>query len=366
MCKHSSQFLFCLQRPSPDLLLNLFCQQHHNVIASCHELGHGIGRQGCMLELCQIVELLADHFCVLAVLVLSNILYQRMVGIQDQGLALAAESTHIHAGHGVHLHHILHTSALFGQRDHRRDLLVLQLLYLDRDLVILQSLLHQLADALSLLFHLFFSLLGSLGLQGIGHIRIDTLELDSLVLLLQLGDEGLINIVGQDHSIHLGSLEHIDVLALLLFIRYIVDDLLLLLFLGILPGSLIFRLVLYDFGFYLVAVLVYGILLVLFLILRLDLQALGQRQIFAVQILEEDVIIHLLAELVILQAAELDEGADVIPVLVVLFLVSLAHTGKLVRYLLGNVLGDLLDKSVVLQCTSGYIQRQIRAVDDTL
>ena len=134
MCKHSSQFLFCLQRPSPDLLLNLFCQQHHNVIASCHELGHGIGRQGCMLELCQIVQLLADHFCVLAVLVLSNVLYQRMVGIQDQGLALTAESTHIHTGHGVHLHHILHTSALFGQRDHRRDLFILQLLYLDRDL----------------------------------------------------------------------------------------------------------------------------------------------------------------------------------------------------------------------------------------
>ena len=37
---------------------------------------------------------------------------------------------------------------------------------------------------LCLLFHLFFSLLGSLGLQGIGHIRIDTLELDSLILLL--------------------------------------------------------------------------------------------------------------------------------------------------------------------------------------
>ena len=319
-----------------------------------------------MLELSQIIQLLADHFCILAVLVLSNVLYQRMVGIQDQGLALTAESTHIHTGHGVHLHHILHTSALFGQRDHGRDLLVLQLLYLDRDLVILQSLLHQLADALSLLFHLFFSLLGSLGLQGIGHIRIDTLELDSLVLLLQLGDEGLIDIVGQDHSIHLGSLEHIDVLALLLFIRYIVDDLLLLLFLGILLGSLIFRLVLYDFGFYLVAVLVYGILLVLFLILRLDLQALRQSQILAVQILEEDVIIHLLTELVILQAAEFDEGTDIIPVLVVLFLVGLAHTGQLVRYLLGNVLGDLLDKSVVLQCTSGYIQRQIRTVDDTL
>ena len=289
-----------------------------------------------------------------------------MAGIQNQGLSLTAEGTHVHTGHGIHLHHILHTSALFGQSDHGRDLLVLQLLYLDSDLVVLQSLLHQLADALCLLFHLFFSLLGSLGLQGIGHIRIDTLELDSLILLLQLGDEGLIDIVGQDHSIHLGSLEHINILALLLFIRYIVDDLLLLLFPGILPGSLIFRFIPYDLSFYLVAVLIYSIFLILFLVLRLDLQTLGQSQIFAVQILEEDIIIHLLTELVILQAAELDEGTDVIPVFVVLFLIRLAHTGQLVRYLLGNVLGDLLDKSIILQCTSGYVQRQIRAVDDTL
>ena len=107
-----------------------------------------------------------------------------MAGIQDQGLSLTAEGTHIHAGHGVHLHHILHTSALFGQSDHGRDLLVLQLLYLDSDLVVLQSFLHQLADTLRLLFHLFLGLLGSLGLQGIGHIRINTLELDSLVLFL--------------------------------------------------------------------------------------------------------------------------------------------------------------------------------------
>ena len=51
----------------------LFGQQHHNVIASCHELGHGVGGQGCMLELCQIVQLLADHFCILTILVLSNV-----------------------------------------------------------------------------------------------------------------------------------------------------------------------------------------------------------------------------------------------------------------------------------------------------
>ena len=73
----------------------------------------------------------------------SNVLYQRMAGIQDQGLSLTAEGTHVHTGHGI-----------------------------------------QLADALRLLFHLFLGLLGSLGLQGIGHIRINTLELDSLVLFL--------------------------------------------------------------------------------------------------------------------------------------------------------------------------------------
>ena len=60
--------------------------------------------------------------------------------------------------------------------------------------------------------------------------------------------------MGQDHSIHLGSLEHIDVLALLLFIRYIVDGLFLLLFLSILLRSLIFRFIPYDLSFYLVAV----------------------------------------------------------------------------------------------------------------
>ena len=39
-------------------------------------------------------------------------------------------------------------------------------------------------SCIRLLFHLFLGLLGSLGLQGIGHIRINTLELDSLVLFL--------------------------------------------------------------------------------------------------------------------------------------------------------------------------------------
>ena len=81
MQKHSSQFLFyLLSFTGPSL--HLLRQQHHNVIASCHELGHGVGGQGCMLELCQIVQLLADHFCILTILVLSNVLSTRMVRMQ--------------------------------------------------------------------------------------------------------------------------------------------------------------------------------------------------------------------------------------------------------------------------------------------
>ena len=83
----------------------------------------------------QIISAFSPSWC--------SVMYQRMAGIQDQGLSLTAEGTHVHTGHGI-----------------------------------------QLADALRLLFHLFLGLLGSLGLQGIGHIRINTLELDSLVLFL--------------------------------------------------------------------------------------------------------------------------------------------------------------------------------------
>ena len=170
----------------------------------------------------------------------------------------------------------------------------------------------------------------------------------------------------QDDRIHLGSLEHIDVLCLLLFIRYIINDLLFLFFFRRFFGI---RLLLA----YHVAVLVYNIgfrffLFVLYLIRigLIDFQTFRQCQILAIQILKEDVIGHLLTELVILQAAELDERTDVIPVFIVFFLLGLTHTGKLVCNLFRNIIGNLLYKTIVLQRTSGYIQRQIRTVNDTL
>ena len=169
--------------------------------------------------------------------------------------------------------------------------------------------------------------------------------------------------MGQDHGIHLGSLEHVDVLALLLLVRHIVDDLLLLVlfFLCILTVGLV-----HNLRLNLVAVLVHSRLFLLVGIGLFHLKALRQRHVLSFQILEQDVIRHLLTELIILQAAELDERADIVPIFLVLFLFGLAHARQLIRNLLADVVGNLLHKAVVLQCASGHVERQIRAVDHAL
>ena len=100
-----------------------------------------------------------------------------------------------------------------------------------------------------------------------------------------------------------------------------------------------------DLGFNLLAILTGG----LFGLLLGKFEALGQCHVLAVNVLEQDVVGHLLAELVILKAAVLDERADVVPVLLVLFLLSLAHAGKLVCDLLRDIITDLIDKSVILK-----------------
>ena len=132
--------------------------------------------------------------------------------------------------------------------------------------------------------------------------------------------------MGQDNRIHAFFLKHVDVLALLLLIRHIK----------------------YRVG-------------MLFLIL---IDALRQGQILALQVLKDNIILHLFLEFLILDAAELNERINVIPVFFVGFPVGLAHAGQLICHLLGNVIGNLLYKTVILQSGTGYIQRKIRAVDD--
>ena len=153
-----------------------------------------------------------------------------------------------------------------------------------------------------------------------------------------------------------------------MLIRYIIDGLFLLLFRSF---AVFFAALVHDFGFHLVAVYILCrfLLLTVFLISGIDrfhFQTLRQALVLAFQVLEQDVIRHLLAELVIFQAAVLDERIDVIPVFLVLFTLGLAHTGQLVCHLLGDVVADLLNETIVLQCGTGYVQRQIRTVDHTL
>ena len=121
----------------------MFCKQQHNVIGARYKLGHRFRRKRCVLKLRQIIELFADHLGVCIVFVLRNVGYERMVCIQYQRLALCTEHAHIHAA-AIHLHHILHSSALFGNRQNRGYLFILELFDLYLDLVVFQRFLNQL------------------------------------------------------------------------------------------------------------------------------------------------------------------------------------------------------------------------------
>ena len=283
---------------------------------------------------------------------------QRVLGVEDQGLAFLAETVHAksHALGRVHLHHISHTAALFVHSQDGSGLLILEILQPDRQLVVLHGFFERFGQLFFLLAESRGGLFAGTGLEGVLDIRVDPGEMDAFIFGFQLLDEGLVNVVPEDKGLHLLGPEHLDILALLLLISHVVDG-------AVLFG--LFRLLLFhDLSFDLLAVLVYSFLF--FHIDLVDFQGLGQRQELAVQVLEKDIVGHLPAELVVAQAAVLDEGADVVPVLVVVLLIGLAHAGQLVRHLLGDVIGDLCDKAVVLQGAPGNIQGQVRTVDGAL
>ncbi len=103
----------------------------------------------------------------------------------------------------------------------------------------------------------------------------------------------------QDDSVHAFLAEHVDVLALLYLVGYIVD------------GRL-FRL------------LLLGILLLVVRFFSTSTSAASssgyqilQSLIFAVQILEQDIIAHLVTEFLVLDAAEFDKRADIVPVFLI-------------------------------------------------
>ena len=332
-----------------------------------------------MLQHGKIVKLFTDRLHIGTFLIFQHIFDKGMTTVQNQRFPLfSAEHISIHTRHCIHLHHILHAPALLRQCNHGRNLFVLQLLHSDFQIFFFQSLFKQFTDRLCLLFHLFGSLFTCLCLKGIRQIRINPLELNTLIFRLQLGDKRLINMMGQDNRIHTGGLEHSDILTLLLFIRHIIDNFFALLIFCFFIFSNIFP-VFHNFRFYFLARLICcrtaGIICSISFITALAVrrfffsrslcysvrtcltglffvccifsligigfayfQAFRQCQIFAVQILKQNIIRDLFTELIILQAAELDKRTDIIPVLLILFFLCLAHTRQLVSHFFGNII----------------------------
>src|SRR5699024_1576516 len=129
-----------------------------------------------------------------------------------------------------------------------------------------------------------------------------------------------INVVLQDHSIHALGAEHIDVLALLHFIRHIIDGCLFRLFLFILIffggcgiGSS------FAVGFCGVGS-AFGILGSLFGFC-IFFDAVFQGQIFAIDVFVQHIVHHLGGEFLVLDASEFQERADVIPEFLVILTV---------------------------------------------
>ena len=147
------------------------------------------------------------------------------------------------------------------------------------------------------------------------------------------------------------TLEQVDVLALLHFIGNIVDRRLNLFYFVLIAAISILFFLLVIWLNYLSAVFFYTIF---------------QRQIFVINILKEDCILHLIAEFLVFEASEFDKRADAVPVFLIIFSLCLTHSGQLIRHFLGDIVRYLIDKSVILQCASGYVQRKVRAVDDSL
>ena len=129
-----------------------------------------------------------------------------------------------------------------------------------------------------------------------------------------MADKRIINVVFQDDCIHLLLTEHVDVLALLDLIRYIVNGGLQSFLL--LTVSLFFRL-LFGLFFHLVSITVGRLLC---------FQILVHGRIFTIQILEQYILHHTLTEFFVLDAAKFDKRTDIVPVFLIILTVCLTHT----------------------------------------
>ena len=189
------------------------------------------------------------------------------------------------------------------------------------------------------------------------------------MLLLQISDKCRINIVRQDDRILSLCLEHIDILALLYLIGYIENPCLLRLFFSICIRGfclfwLCFCLSISCFWLFILCSLFFCSFFHLSLAFGF-FDDIFQCQILMLKILIKHGIFHLLTEFFIFQASKLDERTDIVPVFFIILTVCLKHAIEFICYFLRNIIRNFIYESIILQCTSWYIQRQIRAINDS-
>ena len=234
---------------------------------------------------------------------------------------------------GVSLHHFHHTSGFLGKQNHSGNLFGFQRLQLYIQLFICNRRAEQLLHLICFKFVCLLFRFGNFGilffLQGI-NIRIDTLylQLDVLIFIFEEGNEGLIHRRIHDGSLQTLLLEQADILRLLIGVGCKINH-----------------------------------VFVLFLIL---FQIFGNGFINAVCCFQQQDILYLIIQLFFLHTAVFDEDIDIIPEAFKGRTVGFEQLVQLVRNLLGDVGIHFFHIAVILQCTSGNIQRHIGTVQNPL
>ena len=95
-------------------------------------------------------------------------------------------------------------------------------------------------------------------------------------------------------------------------------------------------------------------------------QILLEGQIFALHGLKQQGVLDPLIELLVPDAAILDEGMDVVPILLVVLALGVVFAHQAVGHLAGDVGRNLFHIPVVLQEGTRDVQRQFRAIDNAL
>ena len=69
----------------------LLCKRQHDLVAAADELAHRCRLERLVADLCQIIELLAEHWHMFAAAMLQDKLHKRVVFVQDQRLVLQCD-----------------------------------------------------------------------------------------------------------------------------------------------------------------------------------------------------------------------------------------------------------------------------------